>query len=130
MSSFSSKNVADQTISYVQSAIEDGGKLPFKLNEEDKDLLIETAKQHVGALNDNNQAFLNYLSSECHGELFKKNKIKINIESGQIFIDNWTTSESLYDSLRAQQDLTKKILIVEVPSTMILIIMLRKLLQT
>ena len=57
MSSFSSKNVADQTISYVQSTIEDGGKLPFKLNEEDKDLLIETAKQHVGALNDDNQAF-------------------------------------------------------------------------
>ena len=30
-SSFSSENVADKTISYVQSAIEDGGELPFGL---------------------------------------------------------------------------------------------------
>ena len=65
-------------------------------DEEDKDLLIETAKQHIGVLNDGNQALLNYLSSEYSSELLKKNKMKINIESGQIFINNPAMSESLY----------------------------------
>lgn len=83
-------------------------------DEEDKDLLIETAKQHIGVLNDGNQALLNYLSSEYSSELLKKNKMKINIESGKIFIDNPAMSESLYGFLCAQQDLTKKILIVKV----------------
>ena len=34
-----------------------------------------------------------------------------------IFIDNQITGESLYDFLRSQQDLTKKILEVKVPIT-------------
>ena len=38
------------------------GELPFELkffsgDEEDKNLLIETAKQHLGVLNDSNEAF-------------------------------------------------------------------------
>ena len=43
--------------------------------------------------------------------------MKIHIESGQIFIDNQITRESLYDFLHAQQDLTKKILKVNVAIT-------------
>ena len=43
--------------------------------------------------------------------------MKIHIESGQIFIDNQITGESLYDFLCAQQDLAKKILEVKVPIT-------------
>ena len=43
--------------------------------------------------------------------------MKIHIESGQIFINNQITRESLYDFLRAQQDLTKKILKVNVAIT-------------
>ena len=43
--------------------------------------------------------------------------MKIHIESGQIFIDNQITRECLYNFLRTQQDLTKKILKVNVAIT-------------
>ena len=43
--------------------------------------------------------------------------MKIHIESGQIFIDNQITGESLYNFLRAEQDLTKKILKVNIAIT-------------
>ena len=43
--------------------------------------------------------------------------MKIHIESGQIFIDNQITGGSLYNFLCVQQDLTKKILKVNVAIT-------------
>ena len=69
---------------------------------------IETAKQHVGVLNDSNEVLLNYLSSKYGSRVLKRNKMKIHIESGLIFINNQITGESLYDFLCPQQDLTKK----------------------
>ena len=78
----------------------------FGGDEEDKNLLIETAKQHIRVLNDTNEVFLNYLSSKYSSQVLKKNKIKTHIESGQIFIDNRITEEILYDFLCTQQDLT------------------------
>ena len=78
---------------------------------------IETAKQHVAVLNDSNEVFLNYLSSKYGSRVLKRNKMKIHIESGQIFIDNQIAGESLYDFLHAQQDLTQKILKVNVAIT-------------
>ena len=60
-SSSFSEDVADETISNVQFAIEDG-ELPFELkffsgDEEDKNLLIETAKELVRVLNNINEVF-------------------------------------------------------------------------
>ena len=81
----------------------------FLGDEEDKNLLIETAKQNVRVLNDSNEVFLNYLSSKYGSRILKRNKMKIHIKSGQIFIYNQITGESLYDFLRMQQDLIKKI---------------------
>ena len=97
-------------------------ELPFEFkvfsgDEEDKNLLIETAKQHVGVLNDSNEVFSNYLSSKYGSRVLKRNKMKIHIESEQIFIDNQITGESRFDFLRAQQDLTKKILKVNIAIT-------------
>ena len=86
-------------------------------DEEDKNLLIEIAKQHVGVLSDSNEVFLNYFYSKYGSWVLKRNKMKIHIESGQIFIDNQITGESLYNFLRAQQDLTKKILKVNIAIT-------------
>ena len=80
-------------------------------------MLIEIAKQHARVLNDTNEDFLNYLSSKYGGQVLKENKMKIHIESDQIFIDDWITGESLYDFLRMQQDLTKKILKVNIAIT-------------
>ena len=98
------------------------GELPFELkffsgDEKDKNLLTETAKQHVRVLNDSNEFFLNYLSSKYGCRVLKRNKMKIHFESGQIFIDIQITGEILYDFLRVQQDLTKKILKVNVAIT-------------
>ena len=119
-SSSFSEDFADKTD--VQSTIKElnNGELPFELkffsgDEKDKNLLIETAKQHVGVLNDSKEVF--FKSSKYGSRVLQRNKMKIHIESGQIFIDNQITGESLYDFLRAQQDLTKKILKVNVAIT-------------
>ena len=68
-SSSFSKDFADKTD--VQLTIKElnNGELPFELkffsgDEKDKNLLTETAKQHVRVLNDSNEFFLNYLSSK------------------------------------------------------------------
>ena len=52
-------------------------------------------------------------SEECH-ELFKKNQMIIHIETGNIFFDNVNSNsgESIYDFFIAQQDYTKKLLII------------------
>ena len=60
-------------------------EFPFKLkfflvDEEDKNLLIETTKQHFRVLNDSNKVFLNYLSSKYGSRVLKRNKMKIHIE--------------------------------------------------
>ena len=73
----------------------------FSGDEEDKNLLIETAKQHVRVLNDTNEVFLNCLTSKDASQVLKRNKIEIHIESGQAFIDNQIMGESLYNFLRA-----------------------------
>ena len=44
-----------------------------------------------------------------------KNKIKIHLESGQIFHDNNLTTESFYDFLNKQLDLSKNELEIEIP---------------
>ena len=121
-SSSFSEDFAEETD--VQSTIKElnNNELPFELkffsgDEEDKNLLIETVKQHVRVLNDSNEVFLNYLSSKYGSRVLKRNKMKIHIESEQIFIDNQITGESRFDFLRAQQDLTKKILKVNIAIT-------------
>ena len=69
LSSSVREDFADETD--VQLTIKELNKdeLPFELkffsgDEEGKNLLIKTAKQHFGVLNDTNKVFLNYLSSK------------------------------------------------------------------
>ena len=61
MSSFS-EDSADKTDVQLTIKQLNNGKLPFELkffsgDEEDKNLLIETAKQHVRVLNNTNEVF-------------------------------------------------------------------------
>ena len=86
-SSSFSEDFADETD--VQSTIKElnNDELPFELkffggDEKDKNLLIETAKQHVRVLNDSNEVFLNYLYSKYGSRFLNRNKMKIHIESG------------------------------------------------
>ena len=87
-SSSFSEDFADET--YVQSLIKElnNGELPFELkffsgDEEDKKLLIETAKQHAGVLIDSNDVFLNYLSSNYGSRVLRRNKMKIHTSQGK-----------------------------------------------
>ena len=77
--------------------------------------LFENATNNVGVLNNSNQEFLRYLSSNFGKFILAKNKMKIHLESGKIFIDNKSTGESLYDFLKNQEDDKKKDLIVDIP---------------
>ena len=53
--------------------------------------------------------------SEYGDFVLAKNKIKIHLKSGQIFHNNNITTESFYDFLNNQQDLTKKELEINLP---------------
>ena len=53
--------------------------------------LFENASKKIGELNESNIAFLKYLSSGYGKFLLTKNKMKIHLESGKIFIDEKST---------------------------------------
>ena len=59
-------------------------------------------------LSDQNQQFVDYLTSEECRDVLERDNISIHIDSGDIFINNENTGESLYDFLLNQQDDTKK----------------------
>ena len=64
----------------------------------------------VGMLNESNENFLDYLSSDFANEILSKNKMKIHLESGNIYYNNLNIRVSIYDFMIAQQDETKKII--------------------
>ena len=87
----------------------------FSGGEKMKKKLFEGVSKNVGIINNSNQKFLEFLTSNFGKNLLTKNKIQIHIDSGQIFHDNKITSETLYDFLKRQQDLNKKELKVNLP---------------
>ena len=87
----------------------------FSDGEKMKKKLFEGVSKNVGIINDSNQKFLEFLTSNFGKNLLTKNKIQIHIDSGQIFHDNKITSETLHDFLKRQQDLNKKELKVNLP---------------
>ena len=54
--------------------------------------------------NQSNEMFINFLQSDLALELMRKNKIKIHISSGDIYINNNHTNESFYDFLAVQDN--------------------------
>ena len=87
----------------------------FSGGEKNKQKLYENATRNVGILTESNKKFIDYLSSRFGTYLLTKNKMKIHLESGQIFHDNNLTTESLYNFLNVQQDLSKKELEITIP---------------
>ena len=77
--------------------------------------LFENATKNVGILSDSNEKFLKYLSSNFGRFLLTKNKMKIHLESGKIFLEDKSTTENLYDFLKIQQDIEKKELTIDIP---------------
>ena len=110
------------SISEVQTAVSElnDGNLPYDLqffsgSEKMKKKLFDGVSKNFGIINDSNQKFLEFLTSNFGKNLLTKNKIQIHIDSGQIFHDNKITSETLYDFLKKQQHLNKKELKVNLP---------------
>ena len=109
----------DFDVSSTVVGLKDGGE-PIDLDffcggEKNKQKLLENATKNIGILNDSNKKFIDYLTSKYGDFVLSKNKIKIHLESGQIFHDNNITSKSFYDFLNNQQDLTKKELDIDIP---------------
>ena len=96
----------------TESSIVSNGKevidLEFYSGGGNHQKLLENATKNVGILSDSNEKFLKYLSSNFGRFILNKNKMKIHLESGKIFFEDKSTSESLYDFLKVQQDIKKK----------------------
>ena len=60
------------------------------------------------ALEIGNEEFVNFLASEECQTALARDGISIHVPSGQIFVENENTGESLFDFLKNQQDETKK----------------------
>ena len=68
------------------------------------------AMQNVGMLNKSNEQFLDYLSSSFAQEVLSKTKMKIHLDTRNIYYNNLNMRESIYSFMHAQQDETKKLL--------------------
>ena len=66
------------------------------------------AIKSVGSLYENNENFLDYLLSDFGREVLSKNKMKIHLDSGNIYYNDLNMKESIYDFMIAKQDETKK----------------------
>ena len=71
------------------------------------DKLLDQALKRFGHLNASNRDILNYLSSPSGEDLLQRNKVKIHLESDDIFINDNNSKESIYYFLSAQEDNTK-----------------------
>ena len=107
----------ETNVSNVQTMIKElnEGKTPDQLKffsgEEKEEHLWKTqARKNVGVLSKGNEEFLGYLASKYGRDVLQTNKLKIHLESGEIYQDNINTGESLYNFLRAQEEVSKKFL--------------------
>ena len=81
------------------------GKIPEELNFFGRKQWYKVTKfyamKNVGMLNESNENFLDYLSSDFANEVLSKNKMKIHLESGNIYYNNLNMSVSIYDFMIA-----------------------------
>ena len=89
------------------------GKLPEEINFFSRETiggneLIFHALQNIGTLNESNERFFDYLSSGFPRKVLSKNKMKIHLDTGNIYYNNLNMRESIYIFLHAQQNETKK----------------------
>ena len=68
------------------------------------------AMQNIGMLNESNEHFIDYLSLDFAKEVLAKNKMKIHLDTRNIYYDNLNMRESIYNFMHAQQDETKKLM--------------------
>ena len=87
----------------------DRGQLPPQLEffTGAKNEKFETKAKLIGLSTDSSE-FVDFIQTGIYEQILKNNKLKIHIESGNIYFDNTDTNESIYGFLQAQEDETKK----------------------
>ena len=107
--------LSDVTIPNTQSLFKklNDGKTPDELKfssggNEGANALNFHAMKNVVSLYESNENFWDYLSSGFGREILLKNKMKIHLDSGNIYYNYLNMRESIYDFMIAQQDETKK----------------------
>ena len=96
------------------------GKLPNQLKffsgriSRGSSKLKVCAMEKIRTLNESNNTFLEYLTTDYTCQILAKSKIKIHLETGNIYCNNINMQEIIYDFLLAQQDETKKLMDYEI----------------
>ena len=90
-------------------------QIPLKLDffvggEENMDLQNKIIQLSI---DEDGLEFLSYLQSEYCDELMKRNKIKIHLESGNLFFNNKDSGESIYSFFLAKSKYTKILMPIE-----------------
>ena len=65
------------------------------------------ALKNVGILGKSSAEFLEYLASKYGKDVHQKNKLKIHLESSDIYQENINTKNSLHSFLQVQEDVSK-----------------------
>ena len=79
----------------------DRGKLPdqlkfFEGDASEKDLVLRKIQKNIDNLSKASLEFLEYLSSDYGKDLLQKSKLKIQVESEEIFHDHINTGKNFY----------------------------------
>ena len=77
---------------------------------------MNEALKRFGPLNKTNRAFLNFLRLPSREDLLQRNKIKIHLQSDDIFINDNNSKESIYHFLSGQEVNTKPSMEIEYTS--------------
>ena len=85
-------------------------QLQFFTGGENQD--FESRAKVIGLSTDSSE-FLNFFKSSTCKDLLTDNKLKIHIETGNIYYDNTDTNESIYGFFQLQEDHTKKFIDLE-----------------
>ena len=70
--------------------------------------MLQKIRKNIGTLSKCSLEFLDYLSSDYGKKLLHKNKLKIHLESEEIFHDYVNTGKNFYNIFNDQEDKIKK----------------------
>ena len=86
----------------------------FSGKEKEKKLLKTRALKNVSRLSKSSTELLKYLASKYRKGVFHKNKLKVNLESCDIYQDKINTKEILHSFLKVREDVFKKFVNLEI----------------
>ena len=98
-----------ENLTEILSKIGDEKPFEFELFTGGKNKKLDNTMRSYWLSTDNSE-FLDFLQSHICKKILTTNKLKIHIETGNIYNDNNDTSESIFDFFRKQEDPTKGVI--------------------